>query len=104
MAEVAIELGRGRIRSMEFYHEVPVVHDMQTSWEGTIWVSRGGRVRASDGTIDLLTPDGRYIGTLAADETTMPSAFGPNGLVAFVERDELDVPIVVVKRLPPEIR
>lgn len=56
------------------------------------------------GSIDLLTPDGRYLGTFAAEATTMPSAFGPDGLVAFVERDELDVPTVVVRRLPSEIR
>ena len=29
---------------------------------------------------------------------------GPNGLVAFIERDELDVPTVVVLRLPSEVR
>ena len=40
----------------------------------------------------------------AADATAMPSAFGPEGLVAFVERDELDVQTVVVRRLPPEVR
>ena len=57
-----------------------------------------------DGPIDLLTADGRYLGTLRADATSMPSAFGPDGLVAFVERDELDVPTVVVKRLPTEVR
>ena len=34
----------------------------------------------------------------------MPSAFGPDGLVAFVERDELDVQTVVVKRLPGGVR
>jgi len=34
----------------------------------------------------------------------MPSAFGPDGLVAFRERDDFDVSRVVVKRLPAEIR
>ena len=76
----------------------------ETSWEGTIWVRRRGEEPAGDGPIDLLTADGRYLGTLPADATAMPRAFGPEGLVAFVERDELDVPTVVVKRLPPELR
>ena len=89
---------------LEFYHEVPVVRDLRTSWEGTIWVGRRGEEPASDGPIDLLTPDGRYIGTLAADATAMPSAFGPDGLVAFIETNELGVNTVVVKRLPPEVR
>lgn len=34
----------------------------------------------------------------------MPAAFGPEGLVAFIETDELGVDAVVVKRLPPEVR
>ena len=29
----------------------------------------------------------------------MPAAFGPDGLVAFIETDELDVRSVVVRRL-----
>ena len=98
------EMRRERIKSLEFYHEVPVVRNLRTSWEGTIWVRRRGEEPASDGPIDLLGPDGRYIGTYAAGATAMPSAFGPDGLVAFIERDELDVPRVVVKRLPPEVR
>ena len=103
-AAARVELGRRRIGSMEFYHEVPVVRDLQTSWEGTIWVRRRGDEPASDGPIDLLTQDGRYLGTFPADATAMPSAFGPDGLVAFRERDDLDVSTVVVKRLPPEVR
>ncbi len=98
------QMRRERIQSMEFYHEVPVVRTLRTSWEGTIWVRRRGEEPGSDGPIDLLSPDGRYLGTYPVDATAMPSAFGPDGLVAFVERDELDVPTVVVRRLPPEVR
>lgn len=104
LAAARAELGRRRIESMEFYHEVPLVRGLRTSWEGMIWVLRRGEEPASDGPIDLLAPDGRYIGTLAAGTTAMPSAFGPNGLVAFRELDEFDVSSVVVKRLPPELR
>ena len=98
------EFLRGRIESTVFYHEVPVVRTLRTSWEGTIWVRRRGEEPVSNGPIDLLTPDGGYLGSFPADATAIPSAFGPDGLVAFVERDELDVPTVVVKRLPPELR
>ena len=98
------ELGRRRIRNMEFYHEVPVVRTLRTSWEGTIWVQRRGDEPASDGPIDLLTRDGSYIGTYAAATTEMPDAFGPDGLMAFIERDEFDVPSVVVRRLPTGVR
>ena len=104
LAAARAELGRRRISSMEFYHEVPVVRDLETSWEGTIWVRRRGEEPASDGPIDVLTPDGRYIGTFAAGATGMPDAFGPDGLAAFIERDEFDVASVAVRRLPVGVR
>ena len=90
---------RRNAESMEFYPVIPVVRSLRTSWEGNIWVQRRGEEPVSDGSIDVLTPDGRYLGTFAADATAMPSAFGPDGLVAFVERDELNVQTVVVKRV-----
>ena len=34
----------------------------------------------------------------------MPDAFGPGGLVAFVETDEFDVPTIILKRLPATVR
>lgn len=95
---------RAQLESTVFHHEIPVVRDLRTSWEGTIWVRRGGDEPDSDGPIDLLTADGRYLGSFFQDAADLPSAFGPDGLVAFVERDELDVPSVVVKRLPPGVR
>ncbi|MYF60496.1 MAG: hypothetical protein F4179_02280 [Gammaproteobacteria bacterium] len=98
------EMARERIQNMEFYPEVPVVRDLQTSWEGTIWVLRRGEEPVSDGAIDVLTPDGRYIGTFAAGTTALPDAFGPDGLAAFIERDEFDVASVVVRRLPADVR
>lgn len=39
-----------------------------------------------------------------AGATAMPVAFGPDGLVAFVEFTELDEQHVVVKRLPTAVR
>ena len=104
IAERMSDFSREQTESMEFYHEIPVVRGLRTSWEGTIWVQRRSAELIRDGPIDLLTPDGRYLGSYPADATAMPSAFGPDGLVAFVERDEFDVQTVVVRRLPPEVR
>ena len=87
-----------------YYHEVPVLRGMATTWEGRIWVQRRGDEPESDGPIDVLTTEGAYVGTYATGATEMPDAFGPDGLVAFVERDELDVARVVVRRLPAEVR
>ncbi|WP_419948986.1 6-bladed beta-propeller [Candidatus Palauibacter sp.] len=87
-----------------YYHEVPVLRGLATTWEGRIWVQRRGEEPESDGPIDVLTAEGAYLGTYAADATEIPDAFGPNGLAAFIEHDELDVARVVVRRLPAEVR
>lgn len=102
--EAMIEWQRNHIKEMEFFHEIPVVLSLKTSWEGTVWVRHRGDEGTDGSRIDLISADGRYWGTFAPGSTAMPSAFGPNGLAAFVERDDLDVSTVVVKRLPDGIR
>lgn len=98
-----MEAQRAGIESMEFYPEMPVLLALRTGWEGTVWVRRQGEYPETEGPIDVLTPEGTYIGTYPAGSTALPEAFGPHGLVAFVETDDLDVPYVVVKRLPDGI-
>ena len=102
--DALIEYEREQLESIEFYHEMPVVLALRTSWEGTIWVRRRGEEGAGRDPIDLITADGRYLGTFAPGATGLPSAFGPDGLAAFLETDEMDVPYVVVKRLPAGLR
>ena len=87
-----------------FYPEIPVVAKLKTSWEGRIWVMRQGEGLLSDGPIDVLTGSGGYISTFADGSTPMPDAFGPDGLAAFIELDEMDVARVVVSRLPARVR
>lgn len=77
---------------------------LSTTWEGRIWVARRGEELEGDGPIDVVTADGRYVGTFPAGTTEMPNAFGPNGLAAFIELDEFDVATVVVRRLPAAVR
>ena len=98
------EFRRAQIEAMEFFDEVPVVVGLTTSWEGTIWVLHRGDGDTEGNRIDLISSDGRYLGTFPPGSTAMPSAFGPNGLVAFVETDDLDVPYVAVRRLPEGMR
>ncbi len=97
------EFLRQRVEALEFYSEFPVVGDMKTTWDGTIWVRRNGALPGEDGPIDVLSAEGRYVGTFPG-APAMPGAFGPDGLVAFAEEDEFDVPVVVVRRLPSEVR
>lgn len=104
---------------------IPLIESLEATWRGSIWVGRppadgfpdydfdgglqGGfnptpsapRPRRP-GPIDVITVAGEYLGTLP--DSKMPNAFGPDGLVAYVEADELGVPTVVVKRLPAGIR
>jgi 6-bladed beta-propeller len=94
------DMMRERIEGMVFAEEVPVIADLAVDWEGRIWVERTGRRVGEDGPTDLITADGRYLGTIAADGVRIPDAFGPGGLIAYIERDEFDVPTIVVKRLP----
>lgn len=107
---------RNNIENVRFYPEIPLVDDLRATWEGTLWVLRTpedgypsesvglGRLAGSPAPIDVVTSDGRYVGTFPAPMAVMPVAFGPGGLVAFVEIDEFDVPTVIVKTLPEEVR
>lgn len=98
------DMMRGRIEQMQFYHELPVLMGVETSWGGKIWAQRRGDAPTEPGPVDVLTPTGQYIGTYAAGSTAMPSAFGPDGLAAFIEADDFEVPVVVVRRLPGAVR
>ncbi|MDE2783457.1 MAG: 6-bladed beta-propeller [Gemmatimonadota bacterium] len=89
----------GRV-GVPFYPELSVIEALTATWDGEIWVQRRAEEPSGDdGPIDVLTPDGRYVGTYPAGATAPPDAFGPDGLAAFIERDEMDVETVVVKRL-----
>ena len=96
---------RERAERMEFHVEVPVLRGLHATWDGSLWVQRRGKDPwDANGPIDVLGPGGEYRGTFAPGEPGMPLAFGPDGLVAFVEHDEMDVATIVVKRLPAEVR
>ena len=96
---------RAALENMRFYPEVPVVAAVRVTWEGSLWVERSSEPGTSEpGPIDVLTPDGRYVGTFAVGQLAMPDAFGPDGFAAFLETDEFDVPVITIRRLPEQIR
>ncbi len=115
---------RDMVENASFMPEVPLVRDLRTTWEGAIWVERWGSdplaqvnlfggssddrdregEESAEGWIDVLAPGGEYVGTFSLEETAMPDAFGPGGLVSFVETDEFEVPTIIVKRLSATVR
>ena len=101
-------LQREAIEDMRFFPEVPVIAAVRTTWDGGLWVQRTVEPGLDEpGPIDVITPDGRYAGTLETGTAAlpdMPDAFGPDDLVAFIGADEFDVPVITVRRLPPAIR
>lgn len=75
---------------------VPAVRGIVAAPDGGFWVRRG--VGRDNPTIDVFAADGEYLGTLP-EGTPFPAAFrGPDEIVT-VERDELDLPYVVVYRI-----
>lgn len=96
---------REGIEERGFYPEVAVIRELKSTWQGGLWIRLPGDQPWDDqGPIDVFGPNRQYLGTLAAGTATMPDAFGPDGLVAYWEVDELDVPTIVVKRLTEELR
>ena len=105
MMDRYLEAQRAGVENMQFHSEVPVIAAVGVTWDGSLWVERSTEPgTGGPGPIDVLAPDGRYVGTFPEGRLEMPEAFGPDGLAAFVDTDEFDVPVITVRRLPPEVR
>jgi hypothetical protein len=87
-----------QLESMVFWPEISVIQHLAADRDGRLWVHRFGDV-GEPGPIDLLRSDGTLLGVVPAGTMEIPLAFGPDGLAAWVELDELDVPFVRVARL-----
>jgi hypothetical protein len=80
---------------------IPVIRDVVGDGKGTLFVAREtDPVGGSEPLVDVVTGDGRYVGTIRG--RPMPLALGPGRLAVYVEKDELDVERLVVRRLPAE--
>ena len=85
-----------KLNDLQFTDEIPVIRDLAVDWNGRIWITRSDAAGA-DGPIDLMEADGRYVGTLF--DTRRPDAFGPDGLLAYINDHELGTQSVVVVRI-----
>lgn len=93
------EMMLAQVESMVFAQEIPVIAEMAVDRQDRIWIARTGAGGDGEGPTDILTPDGHYMGSLAADGLRIPDGFGPDGLMAYIESDEMDVQTVRVVRL-----
>jgi hypothetical protein len=77
---------------------IPVLRRVSADPQGRIWVARTPEDFGVYGPVDILRSDGTYIGTI--NTAVPPAAVSKTGRAAFIERDELGVERVTVKRLP----
>lgn len=85
------------LQEMEFAEVIPVIERLAVDAEGQLWIQRAGPRVGQPGPIDLVAADGSYLGTARAQP--VPRAFGPEGLAAYIETDDLGVERVIVRRL-----
>jgi hypothetical protein len=78
---------------------IPTIRQIVGNGAGVLLVARETKpVGGNQPAIDVVTDEGRYVGTVRGQ--SMPLALGPRRLAAYVERDDLDVERLVVRRLP----
>lgn len=91
-----------QLETLQFMDQVPVLHRLTTDPAGRLWLQRTAADLGESGPVDILTHDGRYIGTIRHGRA--PDAVSAGGRAAWVERDELGVERVVVRRVPESWR
>lgn len=89
-----------QLRNITFAEEIPVIERVWSDPTGRLWIQRSSREAGGETPIDLVAPGDRYVGTISG--VKLPSAVSASGLAAWVERDELDIERIVVRRLPAD--
>jgi hypothetical protein len=96
------EAMRIELDDVPFADVMAVVTGMRSDPQGRLWIQRRHQNGTNQGPIDLVTAEGRYIGTLAPQ--ALPDAVSASGLAAWIVRDDLGVERVSVRRLPASWR
>ncbi|MGH7469017.1 MAG: 6-bladed beta-propeller [Longimicrobiales bacterium] len=74
---------------LQFAPVVPAIRELRADPAGQLWVQRNTPNAFGASLIDVLRPNGSYVGTLAATE--MPVALGPSGLAVYFSHDDMGV-------------
>ncbi|HYW14405.1 MAG TPA: hypothetical protein VE871_20735, partial [Longimicrobium sp.] len=83
---------------MEFMDTIPALQGMRVSPSGKLLVERTGTNVGDPGPVDVITPEGQYLGTFTG--IGLPDAMSRGGLAAYVDYDDDGVAHVIVRRLP----
>ncbi len=92
---------RARIERMTFAEVIPAIEALAVDFNDRLWVARTP-LPDEKGPIDIVTTDARYLGTIPPGGLRIPDAFGPDGLMAYVDTHDLGYPIVRVVQLAPD--
>lgn len=84
---------------MEFADTIPALQGLLVAPSGKLLVERTGANVGDPGPVDVVTPEGQYLGTFTG--VGLPDAISRSGLAAYIEYDDDDVGRVIVRRLPP---
>ncbi|HYH83367.1 MAG TPA: 6-bladed beta-propeller [Longimicrobium sp.] len=87
-----------RVREMQFADTVRSIQGMTVTPGGKLWIERTPANIGTPGPIDIVTADGRYLGTVSGIK--LPISISATGRAAYLERDEDDVERIVVRQLP----
>jgi hypothetical protein len=98
-ADAINKMMQDQVEAMVFAEEIPVISNLGVDRSGLMWVVRSGEELGEGGPVDFVSPEGQYLGTAPAGSIRVPEAYGPDGLAAFVEEDELGVQRIEVKRI-----
>lgn len=87
---------------MEFADTIPALQGLRVTPSGKLWIERTGQNVGDPGPVDVVTPEGQYLGTITS--IGLPDAFSRTGRAAFIQYDEDGVARVIVRQLPANWR
>jgi hypothetical protein len=87
-----------QLADMRFADTIPALRALRVAPSGKLWIERTGSVVGENGPVDLVTPEGQYLGTIMG--LGVPDAISRGGLAAFIEQGEDGVDRIIVRRLP----
>lgn len=87
-----------RLAQMQFADTIPALQGLRVSPSGKLLVERTGANVGDVGPVDVITPEGQYLGTFTG--IGLPDAISRGGLAAYIDYDEDQVGHVIVRRLP----